>query len=369
MAFDLLKETEADTLIATAGSLPLSDLSNATGLRQVTWVVEKTSRHMDWSGNDDANGRIIVSVWHELVDDQKANASVDLPSNDQSPQPGSITTVWQEKHGGKSQIVEFTQRNLVSAIGALSSALPLRQRLNSADLVLPADSFSHTYVLCHTLAALFSHASLAINSVAGPGVDLSLAQRSVSPTVIIASAETLAALHQKEMGGISNSLQKFAHVNQSQAMSAGRMPTDNLLFKLLAPRQNAAGATPGKLRLIFTSERLGTDAPALSNTMLSDLRIFTRSRICYALTVPKVAGAVAQSNMFDYRMTNGDTKYSHFGVPLSSVEIKLVDKEDARVDGNTPEGEIVVRGPAVAGGEVKLGVQGKFKQDCTLAYA
>lgn len=226
-------------------------------------------------------------------------------------------------------------QNIVSAVGALSSALPLRQRLSPADLVLPADSFSHSYVLCLTFAALFNHASLAINSVAGPGVELPRVTRSVSPTIIIASAETLANTHTAETAGISSSIQKIAHVSQSQAQSAGRMPTDTLLFKLLAP----SGNTPGKLRLIFTSERVGASSPALSSTMLSDLRIFTRSRICYALTAANVAGAVAQTNLFDYRGTDG-TQHSHFGVPLSSVEVKLVSKNDAKVDGNLPEGEV-----------------------------
>ncbi|KAJ9629871.1 hypothetical protein H2203_002255 [Taxawa tesnikishii (nom. ined.)] len=362
----LLNDTGADCLIAAAGSLPLEEVcSKVSGIEQVTWVVESTSRHMDWTGApEEAKGKVRVSVWHELVDDGKAQASSELPSNDESPELGRIVTIWHEKHGGASQIVEFTQKNIVSAVGALSSALPLRQRLSPADLVLPADSFSHSYVLCLTFAALFNHASLAINSVAGPGVELPRVTRSVSPTIIIASAETLANTHTAETAGISSSIQKIAHVSQSQAQSAGRMPTDTLLFKLLAP----SGNTPGKLRLIFTSERVGASSPALSSTMLSDLRIFTRSRICYALTAANVAGAVAQTNLFDYRGTDG-TQHSHFGVPLSSVEVKLVSKNDAKVDGNLPEGEIVVSGPAVAGGQTKLGVSGSFREDGTLAYA
>lgn len=219
------------------------------------------------------------------------------------------------------------------------SALPMRQRLSASDLVLPADSFSHSYVLCWTLASLFSHASLALNSVAGPGVDLGLASRSVSPTVIIASSDSLAKKHASELGGISSGIQRIAHVSQAQTMSAGRMPTDNLLFKLLAPSGNAAGGLPGKLRLVLASERAGTDSPALSSTALSDLRIVTRARICYALTAANVAGAVAQTNMYDYRRDERPG-HSHFGAPLSSVEIKLVDKDDQNVDGSTPSGEV-----------------------------
>lgn len=230
-------------------------------------------------------------------------------------------------------------QNIVAAIAALHSAVPARQRLGPSDLVLPADSFVNTYVLCQTFAALFSHASLAINSVAGPGVDLDLASRSISPTVIIASAETMANFHHLKTEGITNALQKVVHVTQAQAMTAGRMPNDTLLFKLLGPRGGAIGTTPGKLRLVLVSERAGSDCPALSSTMLSDLRIFTRARICYALVAPSVAGAVAQTNLYDYRR-DGMQGNSHFGVPLSSVEVKLINKDDSRLDGSTPQGEV-----------------------------
>lgn len=364
MAFKLLNDTGAEALIAAAGNLPLQDLeSQCTKLKSVTWVVEKTSRHMDWNEKPD---NLDISVWHDLVE-EAPDASSELPSNDTGAAPTTLITVWQNKQG-QSDIVEFTQQNLVSAIGAMISALPLRQRLSSSDLVLVADSFSYTYVLCYTLAALFSHANLAINSVASPGVDLDLASRSISPTVIIASAETMAAIHKKATAGVTNAAQKLSKYTQAQAMSAGRMPTDNLLFKFLAPSATAVGNKPGTLRLILTSERGGQDTPALSSTMLSDLRIFTRARICYALTAARVAGAVSQTNVFDYRRDDA-TGHSHFGTPLSSVEVKLVDQSDAKVDGNFPEGEIIVSGPAVAGGEARLGRPGTFREDCTLAYA
>ena len=101
--------------------------------------------------------------------------------------------------------------------------------------------------------------------------------------------------------------------------------------------------------------------------MLSDLRIFTRARICYALTAAKVAGAVAQTNVFDYRREEG-SGCSLFGIPLSSVEVKVANTDDSQLGHTKPSGEIVVSGPAVSGdADVKLGVQGMFREDGTLA--
>ncbi|EMC93947.1 hypothetical protein BAUCODRAFT_214756 [Baudoinia panamericana UAMH 10762] len=369
--FELINSAGADALICAAGNLPLDGVAKeCRRLKLLTWVVEKTSRHMDWNGVPGAaEGRLKVSVWHDLVDNQKANASADLPSNDHGDKPGDVVAVWQPTNpAAKPEIVTFTQRNIVAATAALITALPLRQRFTSADLVVPADSFTHTYVLCQTFAALYTHASLAITSVASSGVELSTASRLVSPTVIIASAETLAGLHTKETQGVTTLAQKVGKYSHSQAMEAGRMPTDNLLFQLLAPPSSSAGNTPGKLRLILTSERLGAGSPVLTSTMVSDLRILTRSRICYALTAAQVAGAIAQTNVFDYRRVDGSAN-SHFGVPLSSVEIRLASKADGEVAGPEPKGEMIVSGPAVSGGQVRLGVRGMIREDGTVAYA
>ncbi|KAK3714826.1 hypothetical protein LTR37_007561 [Vermiconidia calcicola] len=372
--YEILNTTSADSLICAAGNLPLDDVTQeCKNLKLLTWVVEKTSRHMDWNGVPDAaQERLNVSVWHDIVEENKSTTNNQLPSNDEGDKPGDVVVVSQPQKSPSTEpeIVTFTQSNLVSAIAALISALPLRQRLSAADLVLPASSFSIPYVLSQTMAALYQHASLAITSVAEPGVDLTLATRSIAPTVIIASAETMAALHDRETASMTSSLAKrIAKYSHSQAMSAGRMPTtDDLLFKLLAPSSNSN--KPGRLRLILTSERLGSNTPPLTSTMLSDLRIFTRARICYALTAPQVAGAIAQTHVFDYRREEG-SGHGHFGLPLSSVEIKLANKDDGMVAGSRPEGEIVVSGPAVAGergSAVNLGVMGCFREDGTLAF-
>lgn len=366
-AYQLVNETGADALICAAGTLPLDDLSKACPqLRQVTWVVQKSSRQMDWTGVPGAaQDKLTVSLWHDVV---ASTPSTDqLPNNADGKTPTDVVIVWQSTDAAvRPEIVNFTQENLVSATAALVSAVPLRQRLSPADLVLPADSFTHSYTLCMTLAALFMHASLVINSVAAPGVDLTLARRGAAPTVIIASAETLATLHQRETAGVTSLAQNFGRYTQAQTMSAGRMPTDGLLFKLLAP--SSTKHTPGKLRLIFVSERLGGGSPPITSTMLSDLRLFTRSRIIYALTTAKVAGAVAQTNVFDYRRDDG-IAHAHFGIPLSSVEIKLINRTDSEVATNEPRGELLVAGPAVQGGSVKLAARGRIRPDCTLAYA
>ena len=81
-----------------------------------------------------------------------------------------------------------------------------------------------------------------------------------------------------------------------------------------------------------------------------------------------MAGAVAQTGVFDYRRAEGGGCAS-FGTPVSSVEVKLLGGE-GEVGGPRPEGELTVRGPAVSGeGWVGLGVRGGFGEDGCLGLA
>ncbi|KAJ6197904.1 hypothetical protein J3E72DRAFT_216065 [Bipolaris maydis] len=364
---ELLVQTGADALIAEAGSVPLSDVSQAvSGLRSIVWTVEKTSRHMDWSEVPEGiGGKVDVAVWHELVQEHK-NSAAPLPTTSEKA-PG-IVFLWQEAPGKPAEIVEFTQQNIVAATGALITSLPSIRRLNASDTFLPADAFTHSYCLCLTLAALFSHATVIIQSVAGPGVDLTLATRSVAPTATVVSAETAAKLHSTTKSSAIGAAKKLAHYLESRMLAAGRLPTDSFLTKLNAPARAEIGTTPGKLRLMFVSERQGLNTPPLSSEDLSDLRIYTKARIVYALTTAKVAGAVAQTNMYDYRSDSASNKHSHFGIPLSCVEIKLKDTAQHKTTDEQVVGELVVAGWSVAGGQVSLGVNATIRDDHTLAY-
>lgn len=174
--------------------------------------------------------------------------------------------------------------------------------------------------------------------MAGTNVSLAMAIRSVKPTVVVASAETALNVHATTAPRVSGGLKKIAHSMQTSALDAGRMPVDGILTTLNAPHRAAIG---GKLRLLFISERAGAESPPLSSDDLSDLRIFTGARIIYALTQAHVAGAIAQTSIFDYRRSGGSkNKHSHFGTPLSSVEVKLVDTAEHKTTDEVPKGDV-----------------------------
>ncbi|KAI9654939.1 MAG: hypothetical protein M1821_005692 [Bathelium mastoideum] len=362
-----LVKSNADCLVAEAGALPLENvIKGAPGIRQAIWVVQRTSRHMDWNEvPEGAGGKLEVAVWHDVVQDQQSAAPASLPDNKSGTTPGNVVAIYQ-KAKGQEEIIEFTQENIVAAVGAIISALPPRQRINPSDSFLPADSLTSTYCLTHTLAALLSHASVAINSVAGPGVDLALTSRSIAPTIVVVSAETALKLHSTHKETVTGMLKQYAHHTQTQALtSGGYMPTSSVLTRLTAPKSPATNATPGKLRIIFVAARIGSDAPPLSSSELSDLRVFTGARVIYALTTARVFGAVTQTHLYDYRVDNVSGQ-AQVGTPLACLEIKVKDTAAHKTTDEKVEGEVFATGASVQGGSASLGIVGKFRDDNTL---
>jgi hypothetical protein len=209
---------------------------------------------------------------------------------------------------------------LVAGISGLIYSLPRTQRFNSDDLVLSIDSLSRLYPLCQVFAALFTNASVALNSVAGEKVDFALATVGVSPTVIVASSRTISEYHAKFMKPHSGLLFSIARWFQVRSLDAGNMPSQGF-FSRLASVGPTAELSLDRLRLLCISHRIDDDTDArLDHEQLTDLRVLTGARVVYALTGPGVAGAISQTNVFDYRRFEGP---SHFGAPLSTVELLL----------------------------------------------
>ena len=207
------------------------------------------------------------------------------------------------------------------------------------------------------MAAIFSNASVALSSVAGPAIDFSLPFQRVSPTVVVASSETMSKfLHDRDAVPIGT-LEKIRQVFDARTLSTGRMP-----------KVKSSTAYKG-LRVIYVSDRIGHQTTPLNPEELFQLRILTGARFVYSLTAAKVAGAIAQTNMLDYRRDHVSRKKPHFGPPLSCVEIKLLESSSHQISNDAePVGNILVTGPAVVDGEVKLEVLGRIRDDNTLSF-
>ena len=109
----ILTETRAEVLIAGAGALPLNELlQKYRSLKQVIWVVERTSRHMDWNEvPEGVGGKADIAVWHDIID-EKASTPAELPAEISG---GAVPDVLCVVEDGMSaldsyEIVTFTQK-------------------------------------------------------------------------------------------------------------------------------------------------------------------------------------------------------------------------------------------------------------------
>ncbi|KAF4876049.1 hypothetical protein CGCSCA1_v004735 [Colletotrichum siamense] len=366
----MLRRSAADTVITAPGAFPFEPVVKAyPSLRQLIWVVDEGSSHMDWNEvPEGTGGSVNVATWQDIIRDAPAEAGRELPAPNKEDEPREVITFWQTKPGTMEEMVRFTQANLVSGVAGQLAAVPSTQRLSPSDLFLAADSLTNTHTLILTLAALYCNASVAFNSVAGRSPDLVLATQGVAPTVLVATPETLLRTHQEATNRLTSAVAKVAHWAQSRSLTeSGVMPVASAASRFNSSSRPAIGKTPGKLRLVYVADRAGADSPPLSSRILSDLRVFLGARIIYALAAPKVAGAVAQTGYYDYRVH--DDERSHFGAPVTSTEILLRDTEKHKNADSDYKGEIIVRGPCVAGNEASIKIAGQIRDDNTLAYA
>lgn len=337
----MLRRSAADTVVTVPGAFPFeSVVKSYPSLRQLIWVVDEGSSHMDWDEVPKGmGGSVNVSTWQEIINEQPAAAGRQLPPLEGQKAPRDITVFWESKSGAMEEMVCFTAGNLVSAVAAQIFAIPTVRRINPTDLFLPADSLANTHTLVLTLAALYSNASVAFNSVAGKAADLSVATTGVRPTIIVASPATMLKTHSEATARISSFITRTIHKLQTRSLTqSGAMARPSPITKLNDKLRPAIGTSPGSLRLLYIAERAGADTPPLSSSVLSDLRIYTGARIIYALTAAKVAGAVTQTGFYDYRVF--DDERSHFGAPLTSTEILLRDTKEHKTTDEKSCGEV-----------------------------
>lgn len=94
-----------------AGSISLDSLlSSNKSLRQIIWVARGGGKGTDWTQSppetSSKNGKLNITVWHDLVT-KDGSASSDILPLDKETTPPSIFTLWPRK-SGTYELVEYT---------------------------------------------------------------------------------------------------------------------------------------------------------------------------------------------------------------------------------------------------------------------
>ena len=78
---EILEKTKPDILIAAAGGLPIAELLEGyKRLKQIIWVADGESRHMDWGDVPTQIGeKVGISVWQDVIEDRIATADASIP--------------------------------------------------------------------------------------------------------------------------------------------------------------------------------------------------------------------------------------------------------------------------------------------------
>ncbi|KIV92299.1 hypothetical protein PV10_06751 [Exophiala mesophila] len=336
----LLSKTTADYLIADAGTIDLDDISSANkSIKNIIWVSKAAGQHIDWTEKSPRG--FSVTSWKALVDENKATTNSEVLPLDKDSQVPPVS-IFTPISATSYDVVKYTSENLISATAALLATLPRTHKLSTSDTVLSTLSFTNSYPLAWALAALYSNATLSINSVAGDGVPLDAAVSLARPSILITSPTTITN-YLKHPSTIHPS--GLAVYTGSRSLRSGNLPSS---------RGQPSSAMLSNLRAVFIPQHIPGDTSVTSSSSsrltssdLSTLRLTLTARVGYALTTPLVAGAVTQTNILDYRDKGKDVVM--VGAPLSSVEIHLEGEEEF-VGTQKPSGRLAVKGPVVVGG-------------------
>ncbi len=108
----MLREYNADCLVAAAGSVSLEKvLSQYSGLQQVVWVAERSSRHMEWNQvPEGVGGKAEIAVWHEIIEEKGDPRVSDVSASMPGEEMPSIVIVSKRPDSSDYNMVAFTQK-------------------------------------------------------------------------------------------------------------------------------------------------------------------------------------------------------------------------------------------------------------------
>ncbi|KAJ3258848.1 Long-chain-fatty-acid--CoA ligase 5 [Boothiomyces macroporosus] len=275
------------------------------------------------------------------------------------PQPSDIFTIcFTSGTTGEPKGAMISHRNLVSQAAGTLDLIPIKHRIQHSDKHISFMPISLMFerLNLHTMASQ----GCQIEVFDGTSSELIESLEKFKPSIFLSVPLVINKLHDriqqkaKALSFFYKLLYELSYKRKKVMLENGRLRNNSIYDQLVFSKfQKVIG---GNTRLIVSG-----GAP-INPTVTEYLRIIFGANVLqgYGLTETCAGGFVTQFG--DYDQSYG----SHVGVPLSSVEYKLIDIPELGylvTDSPNPRGQICIRGPGVVAGYYKN--EGKTKQAIT----
>ena len=310
--------------------------------------------------------QVNTQTWKELVStlESQAGDSFEFPAIDESETCFPLRITYEDP-SGKIGISKFTHQNIAAAVASQIKVLPTSQQWNESDKVLIFTSQLSMFTVVSQLVAFVGKSSLVFLSKMNVVPEQLLL--ATKPTIMVTDDETTFSLLKQVQD-----LTLLPTINlaiRNSRVSRGRLPSGSVLPYL------------STVRLIYSSTCIvdntaptevdqdpdDDDKTHLNSADTNTIRALTGSRFIHALTSPLVAGPIASTHIYDYRLNSSHDKQSltNYGPVAACIEAYLKDEPLNSGSTDSNEGRLFLRGfssPALHEW-IDTGIVGSFTPD------
>lgn len=301
---------------------------------------------------------IQLSVWKKLIATFPAKEG-EFPAIDESATCFPIRVTYEIN--GKVKVSKFTHQNLTAAVASHIKVLPSSHQWSEKDRVLIFTSELSMFTVVSLLTAFVSKSSLVFLSKMTIVPQQLLG--ATKPSIIVTDDETTFSLLEQiqDLSLLSTIKQKL---NEAK-LSRGTLPSHAVLSSF------------SPVRLIYSSTCILDNSEPVERTEDSErthlnsadtnaIRALTGARFIHALTSPLVAGPIASTNVYDYRLNSSqDQQYlTNYGPVAACLESMLKDEPKNSGSADDNRGRLFVRGCSLPADDwIDTGIIGAITND------
>ncbi|KAK9456994.1 hypothetical protein V1511DRAFT_495911 [Dipodascopsis uninucleata] len=341
MLFKILNATQPDIIITSAGIIDFTDKKLPKSIKAIIVDAKDADNHLDWADKfSEQLGRdILVKDWSKLCEEADGLDTLDINVYEKQ-KDGVVIVSPYIVEDDTVKFTEFTHSNIVSAVAAQIKIINIDNEWTNNGVFVPLSPISNLHTRILVFVAIVTGTSVVFCGTSGKGYDIEAAIQ-IEPTIIAGTSKIVMSLNEYRSPPL---LLKLRLQRNEGLLAQGNLPSPILdMFPRL--KYLYIHEICEEHSLFNTNKTTNqSNVTALTSAQLSHLRALFGAHVIYSLTHPKVAGAICQTNAYDYRNL-GDVNI--YGPPLPSLEAVVRDASD--VKGKDRQGHLFVEGPAVAG--------------------